>query len=215
MKQILLFLFAILLITSCAKKRTAVVKGRVLNPVTGEGISNAKITMYHSKLTSYDNDIKVDAQTLSASDGSFEISSKGFKAYELACILDGDYYYLRWSVDGAYKSSFQPLEGKTQEVDFHVVPYGMIQLHIRNTSCFNSSDEIKLYYDGASKTNYAYNIGLMSTLNGCVDITDPPIKTTSDFHYFHLEVTKNGTSNTYYDTIFVNTNGVTIFEVLY
>jgi hypothetical protein len=203
MKQILLFLFAILLITSCAKKRTAVVKGRVLNPVTGEGISNAKITIYHSKLTSYDNEIKVDAQTFSASDGSFEISSKGFKAYELACVLEGDYYYLRWLVDGEYKSSFQPLEGKTQEVDFHAVPYGELQINIMNTNCFDNNDELSIYRTH-SISGFYDNVPNPAIYNGCIDQVGNKNKAPMGWYKFHGTVTKNGIETSIADSIYLN-----------
>ena len=214
MKQILLFLFAILLITSCAKKRTAVVKGRVLNPVTGEGISNAKITMYHSKLTSYDNDIKVDAQTFSASNGSFEISSKGFKAYELACVLEGDYYYLRWLVNGEYKSSFQPLEGKTQDVDFHAVPYGQIILDIENINCLSSNDSMqfrrKYQFDNTFPENW-------STFRlGCYTYISPePFNLPMGYHVYETKVLRNGLTTFYYDTVYLYNNGVATAEIRY
>ena len=167
MKFILLIFCTLIFISSCGKKRTAIVKGRVINPITGEGISNAKLTIYHSKLWSYNNDIKVDAQTFSANDGSFELSSKGFKAYELACILDGDYYLLNWFVDGEYKSSFQPVEGKESNIEYHALPYGNYQLSINNISCNGTSDTIII-----NQTNYAKSfLGNDWILTGCVNQT--------------------------------------------
>jgi hypothetical protein len=211
MKQFSTFFLIFLLIVSCAKKRTAIVKGRVLNPVTGEGISNAKITMYHSKLTSYDNDIKVDAQTFSASDGSFEISSKGFKAYELACVLDGDYYYLNWFEGGEYKSSFQPLEGKTQDVDFHAIPYGTYKISIFNNSCNGINDTIII-----NRTNDVNSfLGNDWVLTGCVNYTTSESKVPMGNIHTVYTVKKNGITTVFETDFMVQANELNVQTINY
>ena len=207
---ILLFLIA-----SCGKVLKTHVKGKVLNPVTGQGIENVRVILQKSG-SGIPSGLKTVEAVYTDAGGNFDISARTLKGLTASVILDGnEYYSIGWQKDGEVYSILSPKKGKVTNADFHAVPYGNLQRHVKNISCFNTFDEIKLYYDGASKANYGYNIGLMTTLTGCIDITTNRLKMTSDYHYFHWVATKNGLTNTYYDTIFVNTSGVTNLDIFY
>ncbi|MDR0801949.1 MAG: hypothetical protein LBE77_05310, partial [Fluviicola sp.] len=106
-------------------------------------------------------------------------------------------------------------KGKKNHLDFETVPFGKIAIYIKNTACFNSNDNIKLYFDGGPYDSNVFHQGLIIDLNGCIDSADPAIKTTMGYKYFHWESTKNNITTTYYDTVFVNENQITTLNVFY
>ncbi len=203
------------LIASCGKVLKTHVKGKVLNPITGQGIENVRVILQKSG-SGIPSGLKTVEAVYTDAGGNFDISARTLKGLTASVVLDGnEYYSIGWKKDGEVYSILSPKKGKVTNADFHAVPFGKIKTTIKNNACFNSSDEIKLYYDGAFFASYGFSIGLLTTLNGCIDIVDPPLKMTSDYHYFHWAVTKNGLTNTYYDTIFVNASGVTNLNIFY
>ncbi|WP_246073875.1 hypothetical protein [Fluviicola chungangensis] len=196
------------------------VKGRVLNPITGEGISNVPVIMYRSTLD-YPSGSKRVKETTTDSDGYFEISKASLSKCYLTCHTTdvGDYYPIGWEkkddvpLFDAFTISVK--KGKTMHADYYAVPYGSLTLNIKNTSCFNSFDNIKIYFDGGPYDSRTFNPGLMTSLDGCIDIPGSPVKSSMGYKYFHWEVTKNSVTTTYYDTVFVNEGLTTILNVNY
>ncbi len=210
----ILFLASVLF--CCGKINKRAVEGHVMNPVTGLPIEGVKMSLVKTT-NGLPGGEKTIGSAVTDANGYYKIEEKSMKAVYLQVNTFGNYHPIGWFKDGSYSggNNFPIEKGDVQTVDFHAVPYGNLQRHVKNISCFNTFDEIKLYYDGASKANYGYNIGMMTTLTGCIDITTNPLKMTSDYHYFHWAVTKNGLTNTYYDTIFVNASGVTNLDIFY
>jgi hypothetical protein len=217
-----MLLFLVVLFASCKKLgKNTVIKGRVLNPITGEGIEGAKLSIYRYVSFTLPADVKVLNETYSDANGNFELhtNKSSMKVYYVGCAIDaGNYYSLDWqgsNLSKAGKNAFIVEKGKTMHVDFHAVPYGKLQRHIKNVNCTSENDQNKIYYDGAEYNDNLYSIGLLTTLDGCIDITTTPLKISSGNKYFHWEVTKNGVTNTYYDTIFVEDTGITTLDIFY
>lgn len=215
-----IFLFLLLIsVFSCTKfGKNVTIKGKVLNPITGEGIPNVEVELLKTTagLPGGNKGVK---STYTDANGNFEISKSGLGSYWLACRVSGDYYEIGWIENGINVTSstgnLNVKKGKTMHVDFHAVTYGKLQRHIKNINCTSENDQIKIYYDGAEYNDNLYSIGLLTTLDGCIDITTTPLKISSGNKYFHWEVTKNGVTNTYYDTVFVQDTGITTLDIFY
>ena len=216
-----LFFFIVLIISlSCTKfGKNFTVKGRVMNPITGEGISDIRVFMYKATSTSLPADYKTVKEVHTDSDGSFELNKLGLSKYYVKCDVPGDYYLIGWDQkDGISlfdKYTLSVKKGKTMHVDYYAVPYGNLQININNTSCFDSSDNIKLYFDSGPYDSRTFNPGLITSLDGCVNIPGTPVKSSMGYKYFHWEVIKNSVSTIYYDTVFVNEGGTTILDINY
>ncbi len=221
MKQWVIFSLVLVLIGGCTKfGKNMTVKGRVLNPITGEGIANAPLVMYRSTLD-YPSGSKRVKETTTDSEGYFEISKASLSKCYLTCHVTevDDYYPIGWEkkddvpLFDAFTISVK--KGKTMRADYYAVPYGSLTLNIKNTSCFNSSDNIKIYFDSGPYDSRTFNPGMITSLDGCIDIPGTPVKSSMGYKYFHWEVTKNNVTTTYHDTVFVNENQTTILNVFY
>ncbi|AEA43805.1 hypothetical protein [Fluviicola taffensis] len=219
MRFIITLIVIFSLVISCTKfGKTDTAKGRVLNPVTGEGISGVELKLLKSTAGLPGGNKAVKTATTDG-DGFYEISKAGLKGYSLSCNLPADYYPVGWFVDGELKNTNTGnvglKKGKTLHADFYAVPYGNIIIYIKNNSCFDSNDNVKLYFNGGPYDSRTFNPGLMTSLDGCIDIPGSPVKSSMGYKYFHWEVTKNGITTTYYDTIFVGENQTATLNVFY
>ena len=151
--------------------------------------------------------------------GNFELNKFSFKADKVRLgDPHGEYFTVGWYKDGEYISDGNTLpikKGKKLNVDLHLVPYGQLQIHIKDTSCYNALDNVKIYFDGESDESRTFNPGLLYEKEGCMDVLDSKVKTTMGHKYFHWVSTKNNVTTTYYDTIFIDENTVTTINVFY
>ncbi|TSJ39996.1 carboxypeptidase-like regulatory domain-containing protein [Fluviicola chungangensis] len=220
MKPYYAFILLFLFVAGCTKfGKNVTIKGRVMNPITGQGIEGAEIWLQKTA-GGYDGGWKTVKTATSGSDGTFELNKLGLAGYSAVCgKFSGDYYELGWTQDDgvSYTGNFKldVKKGKTMHADYYAVPYGSLTLNIKNTSCFNSFDNIKIYFDGGPYDSRTFNPGLMTSLDGCIDIPGSPVKSSMGYKYFHWEVTKNSVTTTYYDTVFVNEGLTTILNVNY
>ncbi len=215
-----LVLFTILILLSGCTKfgKNVYVDGRVYNPITGEGIPNIPIRLYRNTIDSKDP-LGVGSKTLETTttdaNGYYKVEHLSTPFNKVWIRLNSlDYYPIGW-VDFGNQGEAGIKKGKKNHLDYQMVPYGAIIIYIKNTSCFDLNDNIKLYFDGGVYDSNVFHKGLIINLNGCVDSPDPPIKISSGYKYFHWESTKNGIMTTYYDTIFVGENQTTTLNVFY
>ncbi len=218
MKAIVSFIIIILMFSCTKFGRTHTAKGKVINPITGEGIPNAQMKILKHTL-GLPGGLKSVKETTSDANGNYEISKSGLYSYSLRCELASDYYKIGWYDNGekiATASSDLALKmGKTKNINFYAVPYGEISINIKNIGCVDSNDKIELFFDGGEFDGNTFTIGFMTVLYGCQDIPGTPVKSSMGNKYFHWNITKNGVTNTIYDTIFVTETGVTNLDVYY
>ena len=218
MKQIVFFTLFIFLFGGCTKfGKNVTIKGRVLNPITGEGIEGAEIWLQKTTL-GLPGGLKTVKKVTSSADGSFELNKFGLVGYSAICVV-GDRYRLGWTQDGgaSFTGNFtlDVKKGKVMHADYYAVPYGNLQIHFKNISCFDSNDKVKLYFDGGKYDGFTFSSGLLIELNGCIDILDSPVKTTIGTKYFHWEVTKNNIISNYSGSIVINENQTSSLNVFY
>src|SRR5690554_1261737 len=219
--KLLIIIFLLLgTMNSCTKfGKNVTIEGRVINPVTGEGISGVKIVLEKETLE-IPGGIKSIKEVYTDANGSFELNKFSFRASQITANTGtaGDYYKIGWHKDGEYVSINSTLEikkGKKLNVDFHMVPYGELQIRIKNTACFDAFDKVKIYFDGESDESRTFNPGLLYEKVGCMDVLDSKVKTTMGYKYFHWISIKNNITTTYYDTVFVGENTVSTISVFY
>ncbi|WP_246073874.1 carboxypeptidase-like regulatory domain-containing protein [Fluviicola chungangensis] len=198
----------IILISSCTKfGKNVTIKGRVVNPITGEGIPNAPVVMYRSTLD-YPSGSKRVKETTTDSDGYFEISKASLSKCYLTCHVTeiGDYYPIGWEkkdnvpLFDAFTISVK--KGKTMHADYYAVPYAFLQLDIHNISCQGSTDHFVLYAEGTQVD--MGKSGLMIDEMGCYQFTaSDHSKVPMGARYYRWEVTKNAVTTIFYDTIYL------------
>ncbi len=202
----LFFLLISLSLSSCTKfGRTHTAKGKVINPITGEGIPNAQMKILKHTL-GLPGGLKSVKEATSDADGNYEISKSGLNSYSLRCELGSDYYKIGWYDNGekiATASSDLALKmGNTKNVDFYAVPYGNYQLKVENISCNGINDTVII-----NRTNYAKSfLGNDWILTGCIDQTTSKNAVPMGEIYTTYTVIKLGVTNVYNTTFMVQPN---------
>jgi hypothetical protein len=194
------------------------VDGRVYNPITGEGIPNIPIRLYRNTIDSKDplgTGSKTLQTTTTDANGYYKVEHLSTPFNQVWIRLNSlDNYPIGW-VDFGNTNEAGVKKGKRNHFDYQMVPYGNIIIYIKNTSCFDSNDNVKLYFQGDQYDSYTFNPGLLTELTGCVDIIDNPVKSSMGYKFFKWEATKNGITTLYYDTIFVDENQISTLNVFY
>ncbi|WP_343634604.1 carboxypeptidase-like regulatory domain-containing protein [Fluviicola sp.] len=195
------------------------IKGRVLNPVTGQGIPNVPVVMYRSTLD-YPSGSKRVKETTTNSEGYFEISKASLSKCYLTCHVTevGDYYIIGWEkkddipLFDAFTISVK--KGKTMHADFYAVPYGNLQININNTSCFDSNDELKIYRTH-SIVGFYDNVPNPAVYMGCINQTGNMNKAPMGWYKYNGTVTKNGIVTAKRDSIYLSEGETKIWNINY
>lgn len=212
----LFFLLILLSLFSCTKfGRTHTAKGKVINPITGEGIPNAPMKILKQTL-GLPGGMKSVKEIASEADGSFEISKTGLNKYYLQCDLSGDYYEIGWYENGekiATASSDLALKmGKTKNVDFYAVPYGEMTLTIDNVNCLGSNDSMQF----CKKYQFDETYESYSTFRlGCYYYNSEPFSVPIGSYIFKTKVTRNNLTTYVYDTVFVGNSSIAHIQIDY
>ena len=217
MKYIIGIFILLTLLFSCTKfGKNITVTGRVLNPITGKGYPDVQVRLIKGTLD-LPGGYKGVKSVWTDSHGRFEINhAGGVMGYAVRVNFGSDVYPLGWDINGAY--NLQPLgvtKGKKQNVDYHGVPYGNMILHLRNDNCVGPNDTLQLYLDGSDLGYDDVQIGLLTELYGCIDITDAPVKFPMGQRNYHWVVTRNGVQTTHYGSVYIQPNQTTTFEIFY
>ncbi|MCO5269849.1 MAG: carboxypeptidase-like regulatory domain-containing protein [Brumimicrobium sp.] len=215
MKTIRTILSIILLLSlfSCTKfGKNVTVKGRVLNPITGEGISGVQIILKRSTLGGapgfQSGGSKIIKETTTDENGYYELNKLTLSGSVLMSAHIGDRHPIGWWKGGSY-SSFQNLPidlGKTTHADFHAVPYGKLRYTIKNVSCFDQYDSLLLYtnYQLSNVSEYQNS----RTYLGCFEYVGTVYtKFPMGWYYFSGNVIKNNITTSFKDSIFITNGG--------
>ena len=175
---------------SCNRKTT--LKGRVMNPITGEGIAGATISA--SKMTmELPGGYKTVEQTTSDANGDFVLEFK--KSASNIGVSTGDYYNIGWYQNGEIQPGYYlPVQkGKNMKADFYAVPYGSYRIVINNINCQGATDTIII-----NQTNQVNSfLGIDWTLTGCSGYTTAWDKVPMGTIHTKYTVIRGGISNTF------------------
>ena len=208
----ILFLLAF---TSCKKKIT--IKGRVMNPVIGEGIAGAEVKM--ERFDGYGG-VSETFSTISSADGNFVLEKRSKSGWaHLTVEINGDYFETGWTKDNGVSfvrnSEIWPRIGKKRVADYYAIPYGNLKESIKNTSCFDQNDSLVFNRDykfDKKKESYDHRDQVHI---GCFESVDPLyLKYPMGWHYRSGYYVKNNVKTNFSDSIYINNAGFSewIFE---
>ncbi len=196
---------------SCNRKTT--LKGRVMNPITGEGIAGATISA--SKITmELPGGYKTVEQTTSDTNGDFLLKFK--KSASSIGVSTGNYHNIGWYQNGEIQNGYYlPVQqGENMHADFYAVPYGSSKANITNVNCQGSTDTA--YF----KLKFTLDPGLYDYWSppkvGCYSHSDETAAERPIGKYVWItKIIRSGNTSYQYDTVFVNESGVSVFNINY
>ncbi len=214
----LLFVFSFSLFSCTKFGKTYRVKGKVINPITGEGIAGAHVTL--SKFTlGISGGSKTQKRVVTDENGNFDISKLAFRNDGIAVpVLPGndyeDWYRIGWTRDGGKTiKDFKVPFGKTIHADYYAVPYGELKISIHNVNCQGPDDSI--YFERIYQTDLNSNIFQPFTFTGCYDNEGAFAKVPCGQYLIKWKVTKSGISANFTHLISVNENQQSYYNIDY
>src|SRR5690554_2424080 len=175
---------------SCNRKTT--LKGRVLNPVTNQGIEGFTIAV--SKDTwELPGGAKTVGETTSDANGDFVLKFKK-SGYDFSVYKEG-YYNIGWYQNGEILPGQLSVKdkGKNMKADFYAVPYGSYRIVINNINCQGVNDTIIIHRQNEVKSFLDQNW----TLTGCSGYTTAWEKVPMGTIHTKYTVIRGGISNTF------------------
>ena len=158
MKNLIKLFIFFLFISGCTKiGKTVTIKGRVLNPVTGEGIAGAAVWLQKTTLGLPGGNKTIKKATTDAN-GNYEINKATLRYLTLLCTtykLDKEYLGLGFK-DPETGVGYHVKKFKTQHWDYHAVPYGNLKLDILNVNCEGTTDTMNF------RSKYQYGLDFES-----------------------------------------------------
>ena len=185
----MLLITIFLLFVSCNKKYHAV--GRVYNPITGEGIANAKVKFSRSTTGELPGGFEEVISTLTDANGNYELEYKG-RVERVKLEVNENFYELGTLDGGEYLKEIRIEPKKTQEIDWHAVQYGKLQTNVK----YRINPNKQIFQPGI---HY-----------GCYNYSGPPSSNIPMGYYdFTWTVTKTSTgTNTFTEEVFVPAGGI-------
>ena len=219
MKKLLLnslrFALIFMIALSCTKiGKNITVKGRVLNPITGVGISGVEIKLLRSQNLQYNGGYKAIKKVVSDENGNYEINATRLGPIYLIPGEIGQNYSLGFSYEGQYYSMKKVDKGKVMHIDYHLVPYGKLQINIKNTNCFDQNDQLRIFRSHSIPGFYD-NVPNPAIYTGCVDQQGNLNQAPMGWYKYNGTITKNGVETTIRDSIYLDAETTRIWNIYY
>src|SRR5690554_2189529 len=213
MKKLILFFLASIVLISCNKKVT--LKGRVLNPVTNQGIEGFTIAV-SADTWELPGGAKPVGQTTSGADGSFVLKFKK-SGYDFSVYKEG-YYNIGWYQNGEILPGQLSVKdkGKNMKADFYAVPYGKLHWHIKNVNCEGITDSLWFKKKYEYGDDFIAGWEFANPFVGCTDFSgNGTDKEQMGNHIIKMKIKRQSGTVIKYDTVFVNKDGITYYELFY
>jgi hypothetical protein len=195
------------LILSCSKKEMIHVSAK--NPVTGVPYAGLRFTITEEKTGTQEIFTKVyDSNLNSFGEALFEFKLKKNRSYKLS---------IETPTNNCYKEPANitfAIQDESFDFKFELVPCAFLKFRYHNMNCINEFDKITVN----RTTNLENYVGFIipAVYNECEDyIMSDFVQVPMGNWYFNWEVTKNGVTNIYYDTIFLNDGEQKYYEFNY
>src|SRR5690554_6005709 len=196
---------------SCNRKTT--LKGRVLNPVTNQGIEGFTIAV--SKDTwELPGGAKTVGETTSDANGDFVLKFKK-SGYDFSVYKEG-YYNIGWYQNGEILPGQLSVKdkGKNMKADFYAVPYGELQINVKNINCFNQSDTLSIFRTH-SIPDYYDDVPNPAIYVGCIDNIGNMNKSPMGWYKYKGKVIRNGIETTIKDSIYLGAGETEVWNIYY
>ncbi len=212
--SIFLFLF------SCTKDgKNITVRGRIYNPVTGEGISDCEIRLLKTTSGSPGNSGSYEAVATVTpdADGYYELNHTSIFGRYMGCYFDTDKYdEIGWVKDGSqtFNVSFEKVKlGRITDLDCQAIPFGQLLVNFDNINCEGASDEMQFRIKTHFETEYS---SWSPVLSGCYSFTaSSPGKVPMGYRYYQMKVTRPSGTYYVYDTVYIPETGVAQLDLFY
>ena len=216
-----LIIISLLFLFSCVKDgKNIYVEGRVVNPVTGEGIPNITLDLRKQVPDpgGSGSDSKTVKTVLSDQNGYFTIAHNGslFNSYIIHMSNSNGigYHVAGWKDASGTSIGGYNLEvdkGQYMNVRYELVPYAEFKVDAYNVNCFDQTDTMLLYKQnqiGSLQEGPWIYPGCNSFLGGYNKVPMGKI-------YFSWHVIRNGITNIYSDTIYLDEGEQETFTINY
>jgi len=217
MKKLILFILAVIVLISCNKRRQVDIEGKVLNPITQEGIEGVELWLLKpgSPFEYYGGYKRVETVFTDAN-GNFKVDVKSASAEILRVAdLHGAYYKIGWHEDGVKLPSDLPVQqGKNMKADFYAVPYGKLQINIKNTSCFNQTDSL-IIFRTHSLPHFYDEVPNPAIYVGCIDQQGNLNNAPMGWYRYIGRVIKNGIETPIKDSIYLSEGETKVWNINY
>lgn len=188
------------------KKKYTSLKVHVVNPVGNVPISDLLCSVIE------DGDISA-AGLLNqgySTNGVYEfnfLASKN-KSYTLICSPDLEKYFPASISQYSTIVKYQP-----NEFNFRLVPQAHIRYHYKNVSCFDDNDKLVInrWNLNVPELDDLYPLPLMGCLDNFTSYNWMPV----GMYHYHWEVTKNGITNSFDDTISLSEGDSLTYHIEY
>ena len=205
MKRLLFIIFILATLVACKKKNTFIVK--VVNPVTGQGYANLGIQIEACRTGAYENKCKVVHTSYTNDDGVSYIEERLKKnwRHRIFADLPEDYCY-------SSGISIFVKEGD-KEFIFERAPCAQLKLKIENVNCQGEGDKMVLFQGNQIGS---FNFNQPWEHNGCAFWeTNGYSNVPMGEIYYRWEVTRSGSKEIFYDTIYLEEGEQRVYEILY
>src|SRR5690554_800791 len=213
MKKLSIFFIIVLGVTFMSCNRKTTLKGRVINPITGEGIEGATISASKTTLE-LPGGYETVEQTTSDANGDFLLEFK--KSASDIGVSTGNYYNIGWYQNGEIQPGYYlPVQkGKNMKADFYAVPYGELQINVKNINCFNQSDTLSIFRTH-SIPDYYDDVPNPAIYVGCIDNIGNMNKSPMGWYKYKGKVIRNGIETTIKDSIYLGAGETEVWNIYY
>ena len=200
----LIILISFMFFFGCTKfGKTYRIKGKVLNPITGQGIEGAEVRIYKNTME-LPGGSKMQKRAITDADGNFDLSKLAFRTDKISVYsFPGEYYPIGWTQNNGQSFDMPALKmGKTMHADFYAVPYGKLQIVIKNNNCFDVNDELSIFRTHSIQDFYS-GVPNPAIYTGCVNQVGNLNKAPMGWYTYSGTVTKNGITTSISDSIYL------------
>ncbi len=219
MRLVVLLIAALLLLGGCTKDgKNITVRGRVYNPVTGEGISDCEIRLLKTTSGSpgTSGGYKTVATIVPDAEGYYELNHTSIFGRYVGCFLDeNEYEHAGWIKDGVLIGATKEKVklGSITDLDYTAIKLGQLLVNFDNINCEGASDEMQFRFKTHLETEYSF---WSPVLSGCYSFTaSSPGKVPMGYRYYETKVVRSSGTYYVYDTVYIPETGVAQIDIHY
>ena len=205
----LTYILLMLFLLSCSKE--GMIKVKTINKVTGTPMPKVTIYVVEQFSNNDPNETVFIGETNNNGDLVIDIKFK----------RNGKYTITQAQVENSCWHSDKSLsleKTKNQNVIFEFAPCAQLKLKIENVNCEGAGDNFKLYYEGRQVGGQGDNIvgAQMRDEDGCYSFESTSFSNVPmGERYYRWEVTRNGVTEEFHDTIYLEEGEQKVYEILY
>lgn len=206
------YLFFLLIFTSCTKETTIHISAK--NSATGTPYANLKYFVVEYKSAAFEGKYTTILEGNLNSNGEVFLTEKLKKNRAYIIRVDQPENVCYQTPEG-FSYTYAISDGENPNFEFQFAECAYLKLNINNVNCSGQLDAFKLYHLG-SDVGYLNLDAPIKIGEGCYSYigsfySDVPMGQ----RFYKWEVTRNGLTETFYDTIYLNAGEYKTYEINY